>query len=141
MARTLVKFSVKILLLVLLLVLTLLAGKGAFGAIATKHHDNSTGFVMQQTNPNTYVEGYIRDFARVGPGLNIRIQPRGMYSLFDQNILFCDIDNVAAKFDKDLHGVVVLTYETRAHRTIEGIGCHELMFVDEVKGGTHEKIN
>ena len=128
-----VKFLTKMLLLVLLLILTLLGAKGAFGAIATKHHDNGLGVVMRQTNPYTYIEGHVADFSLVGPGVNMRIQPRGMYSLFDENILFCDYDNVAINFEHAKSGVLVLTYETVAHRTIEGVGCHTLVHVDEVK--------
>jgi hypothetical protein len=126
-----VKFYVKALFLVLLLILTLLGAKGAFGAVSKKH-DNSLGVVMQQTNPYTYLEGHVSDFSDVGQGINLRIQPRGMYSLFDQSVLFCDFENVAVNF-QNKSGVVVLTYRTQAHRTIEGIGCHELISVDEVK--------
>jgi hypothetical protein len=130
-----VKTLTKLLLLVLLLILTLLGAKGAFGATSRKSHDNSLGVVMQQTRPFTYLEGHVSNFSNVGPGVNVRIQPRGMYSLYDESILFCDFGNVAANFQRIKSGILVLTYETVAHRTIEGIGCHTLVHVDEVKEG------
>lgn len=127
----------KIILLTLLLVLTVMAAKGAFGATSSKKHGDSIGFIMQQNNPNTYIEGGVTNVAFVESAVNIRVQPRGMYNLFTQEILLCDRNNVAEKF-QGKGGLVVLTYETVAHRTVEGIGCHELRSVDEVKSTTGE---
>lgn len=103
----------------------------AHGAVSKKH-GNSLGVVQYQSNPFTYIEGSISNASLVGTGVNLRLQPRGVYSLFTQEILFCDYDTVAEKF-AGKHGLVVLTYETVAHRSIEGIGCHDLRSVDEIK--------
>lgn len=103
----------------------------AHGAV-TKKHDNSLGVIQYQTNPFTYIEASITNVSLVGTGVNLRLQPRGVYSLFTQEILLCNYDNVAEKF-AGKRGLMVLTYETVAHRSIEGIGCHDLRSVDEVK--------
>lgn len=102
------------------------------GAIATKR-GNSLGVVTYQTNPFTYLEGVVTDVAIVDNAVNLRFQPRGTYGLFTQEVLLCDTKSVIEKF----HGkgnVVVVTYETRAHRTVQGIGCHDLAVVDSVGG-------
>lgn len=119
------------LILFVLAVLTIGLTGFAHGAVSKKH-DNSLGVVQYQTNPFTYVEGSISNVSLVGTGVNLRLQPRDVYSLFTQEILLCDYDNVAEKF-AGKRGLMVLTYETVAHRSIEGIGCHNLRSVDEVK--------
>lgn len=104
----------------------------AHGAIAVKHH-NSLGVVQYEDNPYTYLEGSIVSGAFIEDrALNLRVQPRATYALFTQDVLFCDIDEVAARMNGKSNPVV-LVYETVAHRTIEGVGCHELIAVDEVK--------
>lgn len=119
------------LVLFVLAVLTIGLTGFAHGAVSKKH-DNSLGVIQYQTNPFTYVEGSISNVSLVGTGVNLRLQPRGVYSLFTQEILLCDYDNVAEKF-AGKKGLVVLSYETVAHRTIQGVGCHDLRSVDEVK--------
>lgn len=101
-------------------------------AAVSKKHGDSIGVVMYQTNPNSYIEGSVADVALVGKGVNIRIQPRGSYGLFSEDILFCDLKEVTGLFSGKT-GPVVLVYETVTHRTIEDIGCHELRVVDQVK--------
>jgi hypothetical protein len=101
-------------------------------AAVSKKHDNSLGVVQYQTNPYTYFEGALISGAIIEPGVNLRFQPRGTYGLFSQEILFCNYDSVAEKFSGK-SGLLVLTYETVAHRTIQGIGCHDLRTVDVVK--------
>jgi hypothetical protein len=113
-------------------VLVIVLGSYAHCATMTKKHGDSVGFVMQQTNPNTYIEGAVTNVSLIDKGINLRIQPRGMYSLFTQEILFCDAGQVMALFEGK-GGLVTLTYETVAHRAIEEVGCHELRAVDEVK--------
>ena len=122
------------LILFLLSVMTALTNF-AHGAISKKH-DNSLGVIQYQSNPLTYFEGSLVSGAVIDRGVNLRFQPRGVYSLFTQEILLCDYDNVTEKFEGK-RGLLVLTYETVAHRSIEGIGCHRLVGVDEVKEVTH----
>lgn len=103
-------------------------------AATTKHHDSSIGAPMYQDNPFTYLEGSFTNIEYVGTadhsGLVIRIQPRGTYMLFTEDILFCG-SSVEKFFGKS--NPMVLTYETVAHTTVEGLGCHRLISVDEVK--------
>jgi hypothetical protein len=101
-------------------------------------HGNSLGVVIDFTNPNRYVEGQVQAVAYVGTGdhkgLVLRIQPRGTFSLFTEDLLFCGepVDLFIGKTNP-----MVLTYENVAHTSVEGIGCHILKSVDEVK--TQEK--
>ena len=139
MPKLIVKTSTKILLIVLLLVLTLMAAKGAFGAVGKKHTDG-IGILMLQDNPNMYLAGRVIDVSPVGDGVNLRFQPRGTYGLFSESVLLCDIRDAVEQFH-DKGDVVVLTYERQAHRTIEGVGCHDLKFVDKISGGSNETIN
>ena len=119
------------LILFVLAVLTLGFVGFAHGAISKKH-DNSLGVVQYQSNPFTYFEGSLVSGATIDSAVNLRFSPRQTYGLFTQDILFCDYDNVAEKF-AGKKGLVVLSYETVAHRTIQGVGCHDLRSVDEVK--------
>jgi hypothetical protein len=126
------KVAATIALILFLLSVVLIGFAGFAHGAVNKKHDNSLGVVQYQTNPFTYFEGSISNTSLVGTGVNLRLQPRGVYSLFTQEILLCDYDNVAEKF-AGKQGLLVLTYETVAHRSIEGIGCHDLHSVDEVK--------
>lgn len=119
------------LILFVLAVLTIGLTGFAHGAVSKKH-DNSLGVVQYQNNPFTYFEGSLVSGATIDSAVNLRFSPRQTYGLFTQDILFCDYDNVAEKF-AGKKGLVVLSYETVAHRTIQGIGCHSLRSVDEVK--------
>jgi len=120
-------------ILFLIGVLMILAGLTlAHGAINVKHH-NSLGVVQYEDNPYTYLEGSITDIAVVGDNyeaVNFRVQPRATYALFTQELLLCNQgvgDLINGKSNP-----LVLTYETVAHRTVDGIGCHRLVAVDEV---------
>ena len=118
------------LVIFLLVVLTIGLTGFAHGAVSKKH-DNSLGVVQYQNNPFTYLEGAVVNIALVGDGVNIRMQPRGTYSLFTQELLLCHKDHVFSLF-QGKQNPIVLTYERVAHETIEGLGCHELRSIDEV---------
>jgi hypothetical protein len=59
------------------------------------------------------------------------LQPTGTYQLFTEDVLLCKqpVEMFIGKKNP-----MVITYETRAHKTVQGIGCHELKRVDELKG-------
>lgn len=114
-------------LFLLVMTLTLLGH-----ATTTEKHSNGLGIVMQQTNPNTYIEGAVIGAAVIETAVNLRVQPRNTYNLFTQDILMCDQGHVVALFEGK-GNPVTLTYETVAHHTIQGVGCHELRAVDEIK--------
>lgn len=101
-------------------------------------HGNSLGATISQDNPNTYREGAVLAVAYVGSqgheGLVVRIQPRGTYALFTEDLLICGAP--IEKFEGKTNPMV-LVYETVAHSSVEGVGCHQLKIVDEVKA-THE---
>jgi len=90
------------------------------------------GCVTQYTeNPYTYKAGSVSAVGEPGDALVVRLQPLGTYSLFTEDILFCD-ENKAISLATGKHNPVLLTYKTKASRLIEGIGCHDLIRVDEV---------
>jgi hypothetical protein len=126
------KVAAAIALVLFLLSVVLIGFTGFAHGAVSKKHDNSLGVVQYQSNPYTYFEGSLVSGAIIEPGVNLRFQPRGTYNLFTQEILFCDYDTVSQKFSGK-QGLLVLSYETVAHRTIQGIGCHDLRSVDVVK--------
>lgn len=108
--------------------------------IATGHAEtftnrpNSLGISETYTNPNTYLLAVPMEATALENGkyFNIRFAPYNTYALYDESILFCGGEVVLEKF-KDKNGVLVITYETRAHSMYKGIACHELVSVFEVK--------
>lgn len=117
----------------LVFVLIILAAFVASGrcAVSKKPNGNSLGVVQYQNNPFTYKEGIIVEAEYIGleEAVSIRIQPRGTYGLFTENILLCSGADTLLTGKKN---PMVLTYETRSHHLVDGIGCHDLIFVDEV---------
>ena len=115
-----------------LLVITMLATGAHAATTAAQKHGNSLGVVMSFDNPNTYKAGAVVAVAYVGDrgnsGIVVRIQPSGTYSLFTEDITFC---GGPEKFLNKTNPMV-LTYRTKAHRTIDGVGCHELVRVDSL---------
>ncbi len=101
--------------------------------VSTQKHDNSLGVVMYDKNPNIYEAGEILDYTIIGKNeaLNLRVQPLATYALYSDEILFCGVP--ADKLDGH-ENPMVLIYERVSHRMIDGIGCHELVSVKDIKG-------
>jgi hypothetical protein len=118
--------------IITVLLLMVVVGIETGRAATTTSHHNSLGVVPYETNPLIYVAGSVADASRVDDAVNIRFQPLGTYSLFDQNILLCGTDKLVAKFDGK-HNPMVLTYERQAHRAVNGVGCHDLIRVDNLE--------
>ena len=118
---------------VIIMLALLLVATPSHGAIS-KPHSNSIGVPMYSENPLMYQAGSLStgpDAASVVDGnLNLRIRPMDTYMLFDESILFCGTPT--DKFD-GVTEPMVLTYERKAHRTVRGLGCHELVRVDSIK--------
>jgi hypothetical protein len=93
---------------------------------------NSLGVAIYEDNPLTYKAGTVVDGAIVGnhEALSIRIQPTGTYALFTESILFCGTPG--HMFDSK-SSPLVLVYETQAHRRVDGVACHNLVIVGELK--------
>lgn len=104
----------------------------------TPRKDNKTCFLPEgcvaqyQDNPFTYRAGAIIDASVIedNKAVNIRFQPLATYSLFSENILIC---GVPQEMFANKRNPMVLTYKTKASRIVQGIGCHELIRVDEMK--------
>jgi hypothetical protein len=104
---------------------------------ATTKRSNSLGVVTYDSNPMVYVAGNVVDVSSIESALNLRFQPLATYALYDQNILLCRTDLITTKF-QGKHNPLVLTYERQAHRTVNGVGCHELVRVDNLESGKGE---
>jgi hypothetical protein len=118
--------------LFILLVLMLMFWPLFLHATTTAKHDNSIGVVQYNTNPNLYVVGAVSEIFSIDDdkGIVVRIQPAGTYYLFTEDLLLCGypVDRFVGKANP-----VVLTYEVQAHKMIEGVGCHRLINVQEIK--------
>ena len=118
-------------LLALIGTLMIIIALNANAAVSKKPQGNSLGFLQYTENPYTYVEGELRGAVYVEKNaLVVRIQPRGTYALYTEDLLFC---RGAAEKIQGKQGALVFVYERVAHESIQGIGCHELRFVDEIK--------
>lgn len=109
-------------------------------ARTTTKQTNATGALIYNENPFTYVIGEIIGGDVVGSGndiaISIRIHPYGTYMLYDQNMLFCGRESVPLLLNDSNQlkpGLLAFTYRRAASRTVEGVGCHTLMAVDQLK--------
>jgi hypothetical protein len=116
------------LVFVLFLLLTVCYGT------TTSNSKNSLGAVQYSENPLMYLAATLAQtdgaVTNVDGNLNLRLKPLGTYMLYDESLLLCGMP-----LDK-FQGVTepfVLTYERVAHRTVQGIGCHELIRADSIK--------
>jgi hypothetical protein len=103
----------------------------------TKHNEsNAFGAVISDINPYSYLAGSVKEVYDVESerGMVVRIQPISTHMLYVADVLFCGFspDMLEGK-----QNPVVLVYETQAHKMIEGIGCHLLVNVLEIKGDKH----
>jgi hypothetical protein len=57
------------------------------------------------------------------------VHPIWTYMLFDQQILFCGVP--IDKFE-GVSTPFAITYERQAHRSVQGVGCHTVVKVDNV---------
>jgi hypothetical protein len=116
--------------IILLLVVIIFALSTAQCAVSKKPQQNALGFLQYEDNPYVYLEGNINAAAYVDKeAVVIRMQPRGTYALFTQDVLLCP---GAAELINNKSNPMVIVYERTAHQLIDGVGCHELRFVDEV---------
>jgi len=97
---------------------------------------NSLGVLNYEDNKNTYLMGEVVDGAEVSygrhEGIVLRFQPSYTPLLYTKDVLFCG--DVSSKFDGlNPNAVFVVTYETEAHESINGVGCHILKHVDLIK--------
>lgn len=99
----------------------------------TSSRKNSLGTVSYDSNPLMYTAGSLTQtsdsVSNIDGNLNLRINPLGTYMLYDESVLLCGMP-----IDK-FRGVAepfVMTYERQSHRTVQGVGCHNLLRVDHV---------
>lgn len=118
-------------MLIVFAIIILCVTMGTAHCTTTKKQGNSLGAVISQDNPLTYKAGWISEGDDVDDGnaLVLRMQPIGTYSLFTEDILLCNspLDMLQGKSNP-----ILLVYETRARRTVQGVGCHKLINALEV---------
>jgi hypothetical protein len=114
-----------------LALMLLLGVAAAIASPSQPNRQNSFGVSEIYQNPNTYllalpIAGQVLDERFT----NIRFQPYAAAVLYDESILFCG--DVTDKFN-GMTGVLVVTYRTQASGKYQGVGCHELLSVFQVK--------
>lgn len=112
------------------LIMLLLVGLSHCATTHTSH--NSLGTIAYTENPYNYIVASAKDGKVIAEGkaTSLRLQPMYTYQLFDTSLLLCN--DVSEK----LNGItqpMVLTYERQTHRVVEGVACHELIGVNEIK--------
>lgn len=64
-------------------------------------------------------------------GFNLRLHPKYTYGLFDESIMFCG--DIRPMMENKFTRFQAYTYRRAASRLIDGIACHALVGVDDVK--------
>jgi len=110
---------------------TVMIGHCTTGSV---RNTNATGALSYQSNPYNYEVGQLVGGAILGTGHNeytaIIVQPYKTYSLYTEELLLCG--NEADRLN-GRPGPIILTYERVDHRMFEGVGCHRLVDVMDVK--------
>ena len=101
-------------------------------AKTTKPQTNALGAVVPQDNPFTYKVGKVIGVGTPDNAVVLRVQPLATYSLYTEDILFCDRKKVVSMF-VGKRNPFILTYKTQASRLVQGVGCHYLVRVDEMR--------
>lgn len=118
-----------------LLILSCLASAGTKGR--PKASEPSIDIAYE--NPYMYSVGVITAAVIVGQHRKItviRVAPMYNFFLYTEEIAFCgDVGEVFYGTGKKIS---VITYNRVAHEAFEGVGCHTLKAVDEVKAGSNE---
>ena len=109
-------------------------------ATTTNNRQNTLGAVIESKNMNTYlfavpIAGQIIEHDEEVV-TNVRFQPYGTPALYDESVLFCgDVSGYFA----GKSGPLVITYHTIAHHLFQGIACHDIVSVFEVRNTVTEQ--
>lgn len=97
-----------------------------------QHGKNSLGAISYESNPYNYVAGTIveGEVLEDGKATVLRIQPAYTYELYDESLFLCG--DQSDKLDGK-NPLMILTYEKLAHRIVDGVACHNLVGVNEIK--------
>lgn len=125
------KFMAMILLVFLLLMFGSCGLMLAHGA--TRQSKSALGTVQEYTNPNVYLYGAIIDGTILGPErnfTNVRFQPSHSFLFYSETILFCGDQSEPFRF---MRGPIVVTYKRVAHKSYQGVACHDFVSIDHVQ--------
>jgi hypothetical protein len=125
------KFAAWVFIILVLLFMLGVAISIAHGKTTPAPRPNSLEAINQIYNPYTYllalpIDGQILNERYT----NIRFAPYAAPDLYDQSILFCG--DVTPMFNGKT-GVVAITYRIQSSKMYQGISCHELLSVFQVK--------
>ncbi len=127
------KIAAKRILIVVATPLILLALIGLARCMTTSGaRSKELGTMSYTENPFTYKVGKVYAVGYVDDSITLRVQPLATYGLFTEDILICDRDRILSMF-QGKRNPLILTYKVRAARAVQGIGCHDLVRVDEMK--------
>lgn len=112
----------------------LLIGTGHAATTSSRH--NAFGAATISVDPNvtlvaSLLGGEVHRDSDGREGFNLRLHPKYTYGLFDESIMFCG--DVRGLLDDHTSTFQAYTYRRAASRLIDGIPCHALMGVDDVK--------
>ena len=135
--RVLKQYLTGYLIGVALVVVVFLLASSAHCSVGKKPSDTTCwlpeGCVTQSAeNPYTYKVGSVAVSGMPDDAIVLRIQPLATFNLFTEDILICNRRDITGMFEGK-HNPLVLTYRTQASRLVQGIGCHTLVRVDEMK--------
>jgi hypothetical protein len=127
------KFWLIVAVLVLITCIVGTAHCATRGPARNQTQSNAIGFEPYFTNPYNY------EFASVSGGAvlkndkgdlftAVQFQPAHTFALYTEQVLFCG--NVSDQFHR---GPLVVTYERQGHKMLDGVACHNLESVNEVK--------
>lgn len=117
------------------IMLLLLAGPTCLIAhgSTSKPRPNSLGVDQIYSNPNVYLFAVPMELVVIrGPKSDlytvVRFAPYNTMALYDENVMFCgDVSRTFRRVPS------AITYNRRAHRMYDGLACHELEPVFEIK--------
>lgn len=121
--RILMAFAIPLIILALIGLARCMTTSGA--------RSKELGTTSYTENPFTYAVGKVYAVGYVDDSITLRVQPLATYGLFTEDILICNRDRVIPMF-QGKHNPLILTYKVRASRAVRGIGCHDLVRVDEM---------
>jgi hypothetical protein len=106
------------------------------GHASTTSRTNAFGAQTITSDPNvtlvaSLLGGEVHKDSDGRLGYNLRLHPKYTFGLYDESIMFCG--DIRGQMDGKQTTFQAYTYRRAASRLIDGIPCHALVGVDDVK--------